>query len=139
MQVKCSIMVIANRTEETVRRACAHHRHKYVCRTVLEERDKENVGRVMGIALRAAFLTALLFCAGGDSKFGLICGAATLWCVIIPAGMAAAFVFKAPVPAVYVLLSMDEIVKLPVVYGHYRKYKWVRNVTGSGPDARRAA
>lgn len=80
-----------------------------------------------------------IFCAGGDSKFGLICDAVTLWCVILPAGMAAAFVFKVPVTTVYVLLSMDEIVKLPVVYRHYRKYKWVRNITGSGPDARRAA
>ena len=80
-----------------------------------------------------------IFCVGGDSKFGLICDAVTLWRVILPAGMSAAFVLKAPVPAVYVLLSMDEIVKLPVVYRHYRKYKWVRSITGSGPDVRRAA
>lgn len=80
-----------------------------------------------------------IFCAGGDSKFGLICDAVTLWCVIIPVGMAAAFVYKAPVPAVYALLSMDEIVKLPAVYWHYRKYRWVRNITGGGPPARRAA
>ena len=80
-----------------------------------------------------------IFCAGGDSKFGLICDAVTLWCVIIPAGMAAAFVYNAPVPVIYALLSMDEIIKLPVVYWHYKKYKWVRNITGSGPHAHRAA
>lgn len=80
-----------------------------------------------------------IFCAGEDSKFGLICDAVTLWCVIIPAGMAAAFVYNAPVPVIYALLSMDEIIKLPVVYWHYKKYKWVRNITGSGPHAHRAA
>ncbi|MCI9585011.1 MAG: MATE family efflux transporter [Clostridium sp.] len=80
-----------------------------------------------------------IFCAGGDSKFGLICDAVTLWCVIIPAGMAAAFVYNAPVPVIYALLSMDEIIKLPVVYWHYKKYKWIRNITGSGPHAHRAA
>lgn len=70
-----------------------------------------------------------IFCAGGDSKFGLCCDAVTLWLVTIPLGAAAAFVFKAPVLAVYFLLNLDEIVKLPVVYMHYKKYNWMQNLT----------
>lgn len=27
------------------------------------------------------------------------------------------------------LLNMDEFVKLPAVYRHYKKYRWVRNLT----------
>ena len=70
-----------------------------------------------------------IFCAGGDSRFGLLCDAVTLWCVTVPMGLLAAFVFRAPVMAVYFLLNLDEIVKLPVVYLHYKKYKWVKNLT----------
>lgn len=70
-----------------------------------------------------------IFCAGGDSRFGMCCDAVTLWCITVPMGVIAAFVWKAPVPVVYFLLNLDEIVKLPVVYRHYKKYRWVRNLT----------
>lgn len=70
-----------------------------------------------------------IFCAGGDSRFGMVCDAVTLWCITVPLGMAAAFLGKMPVAAVYFLLNLDEILKLPVVYWHYRKYRWVRNLT----------
>ena len=33
---------------------------------------------------------------------------------------------------VYFVLNPDEIVKLPVVYRHYKKYKWLRNLTNGG-------
>lgn len=70
-----------------------------------------------------------IFCAGGDSRFGMLCDAVTLWCFTVPVGMIAAFLCKAPVMAVYFLLNLDEIVKLSAVYRHYKKYKWVRNLT----------
>lgn len=70
-----------------------------------------------------------IFCAGGDSGFGLLCDAVTLWGIIVPVGWVAAFVYRAPVLVVYFLLNLDEIIKLPVVYWHYKKYKWVRNLT----------
>lgn len=76
-----------------------------------------------------------IFCAGGDSRFGMCCDAVTLWCITVPLGIAAAFVWKAPVPVVYFLLNLDEIVKLPVVYRHYKKYRWVRNLTEEGNEA----
>lgn len=41
----------------------------------------------------------------------------------------AAFVFQFPVVAVYFLVNMDEMIKLPVVYRHYKKYKWVKDLT----------
>lgn len=70
-----------------------------------------------------------IFCAGGDSRFGMFCDIVTLWGITIPVGLLAAFLWKAPVPAVYFLLNLDEIIKLPAVYRHYKKYKWVRNLT----------
>ncbi len=70
-----------------------------------------------------------IFCAGGDSKFGFLCDAITMWCITVPLGMIAAFVLKLPVLAVYFIVNLDEIVKLPAVYRHYKKYKWVRDLT----------
>ena len=74
-------------------------------------------------------VVAGIFCAGGDTRFGLLCDAVTMWIVIVPVGMLAAFVLRLPVLAVYFLLNLDEIIKLPAVYRHYRKYRWVRNLT----------
>ena len=73
-----------------------------------------------------------IFCAGGDSRFGLICDTVTLWCVTVPLGFFTAFVLKWPVLAVYFVICLDEVIKLPAVYHHYKKYKWVRNLTVSG-------
>jgi putative MATE family efflux protein len=70
-----------------------------------------------------------IFCAGGDSKFGFICDTITLWAVTVPLGCIAAFVLRLPVMAVYILINIDEIIKLPAVYRHYRKYEWVRDLT----------
>ena len=74
-------------------------------------------------------VVAGIFCAGGDTKFGLLCDTVTMWVIIVPVGLLAAFVLKLPVLAVYFLLNMDEFVKLPAVYRHYIKYQWVRNLT----------
>ena len=76
-----------------------------------------------------ATVIAGVFCAGGDTKFGLKCDAVTMWVILIPIGMIAAFVLKLPVMVVYFIISMDEIIKLPAVYRHYKKYNWVRNLT----------
>ena len=73
-----------------------------------------------------------IFPAGGDSRFGLLCDAVTLWCITIPIGCLCAFILKLPVLMVYFVLNLDEIVKLPVVYCHYKKYKWLKNLTNGG-------
>ena len=70
-----------------------------------------------------------IFAAGGDSKFGMLCDSVTLWCIIVPLGCICAFILKLPVMVVYFVLNLDEIIKLPVVYKHYKKYKWIKNFT----------
>lgn len=74
-------------------------------------------------------LVAGIFCAGGDTRFGLLCDAITMWVVIIPIGWIAAFVLHLPVLTVYFLLNLDELIQLPAVYWHYKKYAWVKNLT----------
>ncbi len=70
-----------------------------------------------------------IFCAGGDTRFGLCCDTITMWAFCVPLGAFAAFVLKLPVLVVYFILNLDEIVKLPAVYHHYKKYRWVKNLT----------
>lgn len=70
-----------------------------------------------------------IFAAGGDSKFGMLCDSVTLWCITVPLGCLCAFILKLPVMVVYFVLNLDEIIKLPVVYKHYKKYKWIKNLT----------
>lgn len=69
-----------------------------------------------------------IFCAGGDSKFGFICNCITMWCITVPLGFIAAFALKLPVFAVYLIINLDEMVKLPAVYKHYKKYLWVKDL-----------
>ena len=81
-----------------------------------------------------ATVIAGIFCAGGDTKFGMFCDAVTMWVVLIPVGMIAAFMLKLPVMVVYFIISMDEVIKVPAVYRHYKKYKWVKNLTENNSD-----
>lgn len=70
-----------------------------------------------------------IFCAGGDSKFDLVTNIKAMWCFSVPLGFLAAFWLKLPVMAIYCIVNLDEIVKLPAVYMHYKKYVWVKNIT----------
>lgn len=70
-----------------------------------------------------------IFCAGGDTRFGLLCDTIVMWIIVIPLGFLAAFYFKMPVIFVYFILNMDEMIKLPAVYRHYKKYKWMKDLT----------
>lgn len=83
---------------------------------------------LMGQSVNTTVLDGI-FCAGGDSKFDMKGNLWAMWCFSVPLGFIAAFAFHAPVWLVYIIISLDEIVKLPAVYLHYKKYVWVRNIT----------
>ena len=83
---------------------------------------------IIGNSLNSTVIGGI-FPAGGDTRFGMICDIVTLWCVVVPMGMIGAFVLKLPVLAVAFILTLDEFVKIPAVYRHYMKYKWIRNLT----------
>lgn len=83
---------------------------------------------VIGASINTTVISGI-FCAGGDTRFGLVCDTITLWVVVVPLGLIAAFVLKLPVLWVYFLINIDELIKLPWVYKHYKKYNWVKNIT----------
>ncbi len=86
---------------------------------------------IIGNSLNSTIISGI-FPSGGDTKFGMCCDVITLWCVVVPLGMIGAFVLKLPVLAVAFILTLDEFVKIPAVYKHYMKYKWVKNITKEG-------
>lgn len=85
---------------------------------------------IIGKSVNSTVISGI-FCAGGDTKFGLKCDTITMWLIVVPLGLFSAFILKLSVLWVYVLLNIDEIIKLPAVYKHYKKYNWVKNITNN--------
>lgn len=83
---------------------------------------------VVGQAMNT-LLIAGVFRAGGDSRFGMICDIIVMWCISVPLGFLSAFVWKLPPMAVYFILCLDEFWKIPVVYVHYKKFGWLKDIT----------
>lgn len=70
-----------------------------------------------------------IFCAGGDTRFGLICDTIAMWGVILPLGWLSAFHWNLPPILIFLVLSLDEFVKMPFVWAHYKQYRWLNNLT----------
>ena len=70
-----------------------------------------------------------IFPAGGDAKYDAISVFLATWCFALPLALLGTFVFDWPVLVVYILMCMDEIIKLPFLYPRYKKYLWVNNLT----------
>ncbi len=83
---------------------------------------------LIGMSHNSAVISGI-FPAGGDTRFGFICDTITLWVIVVPLGFLAAFVWKLPIWVTYIFINMDEWVKMPAVWHHYLKYKWVKNLT----------
>jgi Na+-driven multidrug efflux pump len=87
---------------------------------------------LVGQTVNTVVITGV-FRAGGDTKFGMWCDTINMWCVSVPIGFVSAFVLHLPPKWVYFILCLDEFYKVPVEVIHYRKYKWLRNVTREAP------
>ncbi len=78
-------------------------------------------------------LNTMLICgiyrAGGDTKFGMYLDLVAMWVYGVALGCFTAFVLKLPVMAVYTIMFLDEIVKMPFVVRHYSKRQWLKNIT----------
>ena len=83
---------------------------------------------VLGQAMNTTVVLGV-FRSGGDSRFGFICDTIDMWGFAVPLGFIAAFVLRLPPMVVYFLICLDEFVKMPVVYRHYKSYKWLKNIT----------
>ena len=70
-----------------------------------------------------------IFAAGGDTMFDMYSLAICMWCIAIPLAAAGTFFLHWPVLVVYACTCLDEVGKIPWVIYHYRKYKWVKDLT----------
>ncbi|WP_276741156.1 MATE family efflux transporter [Victivallis vadensis] len=70
-----------------------------------------------------------IFASGGDTLFDVYSLAVCMWGIALPCAFLGAFFFHLPVLVVYACTCLDEVGKIPWVMLHYRKYKWVRNIT----------
>ncbi len=66
---------------------------------------------------------------GGDTLFDMYSLIVTMWCIAIPLALAGAFVFHWSPLLVYACTCLDEVGKIPWVIFHYKKYKWVKDLT----------
>ena len=83
---------------------------------------------MIGRAINTVIINGV-FASGGDTLFDVYSLAVSMWCIAVPLAFLGAFVFKWPVLAVYACTCVDEVGKLPWVFIHYRKYKWVKDLT----------
>ncbi len=74
-------------------------------------------------------ITCGVFPSGGDSKYDAISVIFATWCFAIPLSLLGCFVFDWPIMVVYVVMCLDEIVKVPFIKKRYDKYIWLKNLT----------
>lgn len=83
---------------------------------------------VLGQAINTLVVCGI-FRAGGDTRFGFLMDCIVMWGYAVPIGIVGAFVLHLPVKTVYFLMLLDEFVKMPAVFKHYRGERWVQNIT----------
>lgn len=77
----------------------------------------------------ASMSLAGIFRGGGDTRVCLIIEMTCMWGVAIPLATLCAFVFKLPIPVVYIAMKIDEVIKVIICSVRIRGNTWIRNLT----------
>ena len=70
-----------------------------------------------------------IFAAGGDTLFDMYSLEVCMWGIAVPLAALGTFVFDWPVLVVYACTCLDEVGKIPWVIYHFKKYKWLKDLT----------
>ena len=70
-----------------------------------------------------------VFGSGGDTMFDMYSLAVTMWGIAIPLAVAGTYFLNWPVVVVYACTCVDEVGKIPWTLIHFKKYKWVKDLT----------
>jgi Na+-driven multidrug efflux pump len=97
-----------------------------------ERRGQQLIRGGVVVALANMILAGAVLNAGGDSRFVLVMESLATWVVGVPTAFVAAFVFGLPVWAVYLLLSLKEVVRVLAGWRRLRSRRWLRNLTANG-------
>ena len=65
----------------------------------------------------------------GDTKFSLILNTVSVWAIVMPLSLLAAFVWQLPVPLVVLCIQSDQIFKGLPVFLRVRSGKWIKHLT----------
>lgn len=87
---------------------------------------------MIGRAVNTVIINGI-FASGGDTMFDVYSLAVCMWGIAIPLAVAGTFFLNWPVLVVYACTCLDEVGKIPWVMYHYKKYKWVRDLTRELP------
>lgn len=83
---------------------------------------------IIGRAVNTVVINGV-FAAGGDTAFDLYSLVVFMWCIAVPLAAIGTYVCHWPVWIVYSCTCLDEVGKIPWVMLHFRKYKWVKDLT----------
>ncbi|MBP5697546.1 MAG: polysaccharide biosynthesis C-terminal domain-containing protein [Treponema sp.] len=87
-----------------------------------------NCFSLLGAAINTVLICGV-FRAGGDAKWGFVLDAIAMWAVSVPLGFFCAFVLHLPPLVVYLILYVDEWEKMIFNVIHYKRGKWMKNIT----------
>ncbi|WP_150266964.1 MATE family efflux transporter [Paenibacillus tepidiphilus] len=65
---------------------------------------------------------------GGDSRFVFVMESSATWLIGVPSGLLMSFVWKQPLFLVYMVLSMEEVVRLVIGLMRISSRKWMKNL-----------
>ena len=88
---------------------------------------------IMGIYMIGRCMNTVIingiFASGGDTMFDVYSLIVCMWGISVPFAFLGVFVFHWSPYIVYTFTVLDEMVKIPWVVYHFRKYKWVKDLT----------
>lgn len=70
-----------------------------------------------------------IFASGGDTLFDVYSLIVFMWFLALPCAFISAFYLKWSVLIVFACTCLDEVGKVPWVVYHFKRYKWVKNIT----------
>ena len=82
---------------------------------------------MIGRCVNTVVINGIFYC-GGDIIFDTISLITTMWCLAVPLAWIGTYL-SWPVWIVYACTCVDEVGKIPWVIYHYKKYKWVKDLT----------
>ena len=66
---------------------------------------------------------------GGDTSFSMKMNLISMWGIVVPCSVLAAFVWNLPPAVVFFILKSDQLYKILPVKIHLNRWNWVRRVT----------
>jgi putative MATE family efflux protein len=94
-----------------------------------------NARRLMMIFALSAWLRSINFIlfvgalrAGGDTRFAMFMELFSIWVIGVPAALIGGFVLQLPVHGVYMMVLIEELVKVFIISRRYLSRKWIHDL-----------